>query len=321
MIDVSIIVAVYQAEKYLRRCLESFKNQTFSNYEVILVDDGSKDCSGEICDEYAKTDKRFKVIHKKNGGVSSARQCGLENANGEYIIHVDPDDWIEPTMLAEQILVAKENNSDVVICDFYEECINKQVYIQQKPSALSHTAYYMDLISEKLHGSCCNKLIRKNCILKNKIRFQTDMIMREDELFNIQLAQNPITISYLPKAFYHYDKTSNSNSIVNSYSEKKLNSLIYLIHYLQKHSVDEALLIERKKNAKQTAFMLKNISTESFRQLFSEINSLYTLKLSRIGHLDFFIALTRYLPTPLTRTFFLLKDKIYNYKKYISNYF
>ena len=321
MIDVSIIVAVYQAEKYLRRCLESFKNQTFSNYEVILVDDGSKDCSGEICDEYAKTDKRFKVIHKKNGGVSSARQCGLENANGEYIIHVDPDDWIEPTMLAEQILVAKENNSDVVICDFYEECINKQVYIQQKPSALSHTAYYMDLISEKLHGSCCNKLIRKNCILKNKIRFQTDMIMREDELFNIQLAQNPITISYLPKAFYHYDKTSNSNSIVNSYSEKKLNSLIYLIHYLQKHSVDEALLIERKKNAKQTAFMLKNISTESFRQLFSEINSLYTLKLSRIGHLDFFIALTRYLPTPLTRTFFLLKDKIYNYKNYISNYF
>lgn len=321
MIDVSIIVAVYQAEKYLRRCLESFKNQTFSNYEVILVDDGSKDCSGEICDEYAKTDKRFKVIHKKNGGVSSARQCGLENANGEYIIHVDPDDWIEPTMLAEQILVAKENNSDVVICDFYEECINKQVYIQQKPSALSHTAYYMDLISEKLHGSCCNKLIRKNCILKNKIRFQTDMIMREDELFNIQLAQNPITISYLPKAFYHYDKTSNSNSIVNSYSEKKLNSLIYLIHYLQKHSVDEALLIERKKNAKHTAFMLKNISTESFRQLFSEINSLYTLKLSRIGHLDFFIALTRYLPKPLTRTFFLLKDKIYNYKKYISNYF
>ena len=95
MPKVSIIVPVYKAEKYLNRCVDSILAQTFTDFELLLIDDGSPDRSGEICDEYAKKDSRIRVIHKENGGVSSARQRGLDESIGEYTIHADPDDWVE----------------------------------------------------------------------------------------------------------------------------------------------------------------------------------------------------------------------------------
>lgn len=101
MPKVSIIVPVYKAEGYLHRCVDSILAQTFTDWELLLIDDGSPDRSGEICDEYAQKDSRVRVIHKENGGVSSARQRGQDEACGEYTIHVDPDDWVEPTMLEE----------------------------------------------------------------------------------------------------------------------------------------------------------------------------------------------------------------------------
>ena len=98
---ISIIIPVYKAEGHLHRCVDSILAQSFTDFELLLVDDGSPDGSGKICDEYAAKDSRVKVLHKQNGGVSSARQTGIENATGEYTIHADPDDWIEPTMLEE----------------------------------------------------------------------------------------------------------------------------------------------------------------------------------------------------------------------------
>ena len=98
---ISVIVPVYKAEAYLHRCVDSLLAQTFQDFEVLLVDDGSPDRSGEICDEYARKDSRVRVFHKENGGVSSARQYGMDHAQGEYTIHADPDDWVEPTMLEE----------------------------------------------------------------------------------------------------------------------------------------------------------------------------------------------------------------------------
>ena len=114
---ISIIVAVYKAESCLRRCVDSLLAQTFQDYEILLVDDGSPDRSGEICDEYARKDNRVRVFHKENGGVASARQCGMNNARGEYVIHADPDDWVEPNMLEELYGKAKEENADMIICD------------------------------------------------------------------------------------------------------------------------------------------------------------------------------------------------------------
>lgn len=100
---ISIIIPIYNVEKYINQCLESISMQTYGNMEILLIDDGSTDQSGNLCDEYAKTDKRFQVIHKVNGGVSSARQAGLNKATGDYISFIDPDDYIEPNMMEEML--------------------------------------------------------------------------------------------------------------------------------------------------------------------------------------------------------------------------
>ena len=129
-ISVSIIVPVYKAEAYLHHCLDSILAQTFTDWELLLVDDGSPDRSGVICDEYAAKDDRIIVFHKENGGVSSARQKGQDEAQGEYTIHADPDDWVEPTMLEELYKKAKADDADMVICDYFSNTGKKQKYVQ-----------------------------------------------------------------------------------------------------------------------------------------------------------------------------------------------
>ena len=96
---ISVIVPIYKAEDYLHKCIDGILSQTFNNFQLILVDDGSPDNSGKICDDYATNDSRIEVIHKKNGGLTSARKCGVEHAKGVYSIQIDPDDWVESTLL------------------------------------------------------------------------------------------------------------------------------------------------------------------------------------------------------------------------------
>lgn len=115
---VSVIVPVYNAEKYLRRCVDSILVQTFTDFELLLIDDGSADGSSAICDEYAENDNRVHVFHKPNGGVSSARNLGLNHARGEWVTFVDADDWIDITFLWKMLEKAKSDKADVVMCDF-----------------------------------------------------------------------------------------------------------------------------------------------------------------------------------------------------------
>lgn len=210
---ISVIVPVYKAEAYLHRCVDSLLAQTFQNFEILLIDDGSPDRSGEICDEYAKKDKRIRVFHKENGGVSSARQCGMDNARGEYTIHADPDDWVEPDMLQELYGKAKAEDADMVICDFYYEKQGKSVIERQKPSSLKHTIVLSELFF-KLHGSSWNKLIRREYFNKSGIKYPLELFYCEDLFVNACLLINDIRISYLPKVFYHYDVSINENSLI-----------------------------------------------------------------------------------------------------------
>ena len=115
---ISVIVPVYNVENYLDKCIESIVNQTYKNLEIILVDDGSLDSSSKICDEWAVKDNRIKVIHKTNGGVSSARNEGLKNANGDFIAFVDSDDWLELNMYEKLISKQKETNTDIVFSGY-----------------------------------------------------------------------------------------------------------------------------------------------------------------------------------------------------------
>ena len=126
MAKVSIIVPVYNVEQYLHRGIESLLNQTLKDIEIILIDDGSKDNSGRICEEYSKTDKRIKFVSKINGGVSSARNEGIRISTGEYVAFMDPDDWVEPDMYENMYNQAKSTNSDSAICNYYVD--NKDKY-------------------------------------------------------------------------------------------------------------------------------------------------------------------------------------------------
>ncbi len=214
---VSVIMPVYRAEAYLHRCVDSFIAQTFKDFELLLIDDGSPDGSGNICDDYASKDGRIKVFHKENGGVSSARQYGLDNASGKYIIQADPDDWVEPDMLESLYFKALESDADMIICDFLIHYSDYEVYSKQQPSHLDYISVRKDLLL-RLHGSCCNKLIKREKCLEYDIKFHPVLSYSEDLYFNLYLLLHPITVAYLNRAFYHYDKSINLNSISGKYS-------------------------------------------------------------------------------------------------------
>lgn len=214
---ISVIVPIYNAEKTLRKCVDSLLAQTFEDFEILLIDDGSPDQCGAICDEYAKQDSRVRVIHQENQGVSAARQCGMDNAQGEYTIHADPDDWVEPEMLEELYKKAKEDDADMVICDFYENTYKGQKYIKQQPSSLDRKIVQKELFTH-LHGSCCNKLIRLDSFKKSGVRFPDGISFCEDLYVNAAILLFEIRVSYLNKAFYHYVK-NRLDSLSRRYDE------------------------------------------------------------------------------------------------------
>lgn len=229
---VSVIVPVYNAEKYLRRSLDSLKIQTLQEFEVILIDDGSKDFSSAICDEYVGSDSRFSVIHKQNEGVSAARQTGLDAAHGEYVIHVDSDDWVEPTMLEELYTKAISENADIVICDYFNNIGPKQTVCNQRPSSLEPKKILQELF-QQLHGSCWNKLARRACYKQYGIQFPCGINYCEDLFTWVQLlSHEEVKVAYLNKAFYHY--CDNPESITRSYQRSQYETRCKFVHLLEK---------------------------------------------------------------------------------------
>lgn len=224
---ISVIVAVYNAEKTLDRLVQSLINQTLTDFEVLLIDDGSTDSSGEICDKFAVQDCRFKAFHKPNQGIGSTRQFGIEHATGEYTIHADSDDWVESDWLEQLHNKAVETGSDMVMCDFLEEKGNRRNYISQKPESLDHDKLVLELL--KLHGGPWNKLIRRSTYMNAGIRYVEGLNYGEDKLFNIELALKGISVDYLPKALYHYDVSANPDSAVHSMS---LNQILCRENYI-----------------------------------------------------------------------------------------
>lgn len=207
---ISVVVAIYNMDQYLNRCLDSLRNQTFKEFEVILVDDGSTDDSLAICQKMSSEDNRFKVIHQQNGGVASARRTGLNNSIGDYVIHVDPDDHVASDMLEGLYRCAEETNSDMVICDYYEETEKGLVYKTQQPTSLECNNLILQLFNS-LHGSCWNKLVRRDVIQRYGISFPP-LSLCEDTYFCVSLLMHPLKVSYLNKAYYHYNRI-NVNSV------------------------------------------------------------------------------------------------------------
>ena len=212
---VSVIIAAYNAERYILRCLDSLKAQTFKDFEVIIVNDGSTDSTSVIIDSYAKKDSRFKPIHKPNGGVASARQMGLNAATGEYTIHVDADDWVEPEMLEEMCNYAFSRGADMLICDMLIYYSDGRIECwKQQPDSLEHLSVLGQMLGE-LSGSLSNKLIRRSCYIDCGVRFRADLLVCEDQMVVLSLLAYPIKVFYLGKAYYNYDRRQNKSSLVN----------------------------------------------------------------------------------------------------------
>jgi len=313
---VSVIVPVYKAEKYLNRCIDSIFAQIFKDWELLLIDDGSPDRSGEICDEYAKKDVRIRVFHQENRGVSSARQKGIDEAVGEYTIHADPDDWVEPNMLEELYRKAKEEDADMVICDYISEYKSGAVICKQMPRMCSAEEILRLMLFQQLHGSCWNKLIRRTCYCEYNIKFPSDIIRWEDLYVVCSLLMHPIKCAYLPKAFYHYDLFMNTDSIVRKVSMKGIESQILFVEHFRRKGLSEEMLYPAMRSTKQLAYTSGFYSKEYVVSLFKEINSMYIKE--HCGMLDFaHKGLTALLEGKVFASYlYKLLYNLYLYKKY-----
>ena len=258
---ISIIVPIYNVEQYLHRSIDSILAQTFTDWELLLIDDGSPDRSGEICDKYAKKDNRVRVIHKENGGVSSARQKGQDEACGEYTIHVDPDDWVEPRMLEELYRKAKDDNADMVICDYYTNEGSQQYYIKQEPTKLNNNVVLYELF-QQLHGSCWNKLVRRACY-SNRANFPKGINCCEDLIWCIQVLKCNPKISYLNKAYYHYMITTKDSQSKTISAERSLQDL-KMLHTLESLLCDNKVVLIAMYKRTVPYVMKRAMKTNSF---------------------------------------------------------
>lgn len=208
---VSVIIPIYNAEKKLNRCINSVLNQTYSNIELLLIDDGSTDTSAQICIKYTQIDNRVRYIHKKNEGAASARNLGIKKAKGEYIQFVDSDDYIAPDMTESLYNSIVNNNSDLSICGMISYTAysrNETIFKKDKGISIYEFASYVCKYYHLgiLH-SCWNKLYKKSLVtsqMNPKYRWG------EDYIFNLEYLTNVKTLSIIDKALYYYDCTDES---------------------------------------------------------------------------------------------------------------
>ena len=245
---VSIIVPVYNVEKYLQKCIKSLQEQSYENIEIILVDDGSTDKSSILCDNIAKVDKRVSVIHKNNGGLSDARNLGLSFANGDFILFVDSDDWLERETIKTAYMKIISSNADVVVWGYYADFVSDdEEIIFQKSYSLIGTCNRItkeEVFSEKdaleLYGYAWNKLYRKN-ILQN-LKFEKGISLVEDILFNATIAERSNKIEFIDYIGTHYiqrKRETLGKKYYSDYIELKSLAAKAIVNILKEYEVSE----------------------------------------------------------------------------------
>lgn len=270
---VSIIVPVYKADKLLPRCIDSILSQSFTDWELILVDDGSPDASGVLCDQYAAQDSRIHVLHKPNGGVSSARNLGLEHATGEYVTFIDADDYIKPQFLE---CVLSKTPADLVICGFDNVgCVGflpdaESISLQGNTIALSKLIdipYYLD-------APWC-KLFKRQLIKDNNHHFDHGLRLSEDTLFCYEYLSYCNTVNVISDRLYVYDGLWGGDSkYVLTYDE---------LNYASKHVVGALNRLNEKFHTKiDTKYKCWHLS--KLEGLFSDYRDVDTFELYLQSH-------------------------------------
>ena len=203
MAKISIIVPVYNTAKYLERCVDSIVAQTYADWELLLVDDGSTDRSGAICDRYAASVPRIKAFHKPNRGLTSARNHGLERASGEWVTHIDSDDWVEQEMLAKMLAKAEETDADVVICDFF--------FAQGDKRTLYHSIDWDDDKTESLNRyitsvwtTVWGSIAKRSLYTDHNLHSPREITYCEDFHLMVRLCHFAKRVAHIAEPFYNY---------------------------------------------------------------------------------------------------------------------
>ncbi|MGL5150607.1 MAG: glycosyltransferase family 2 protein [Clostridium sp.] len=281
--EISIIVPVYKVEKYLRRCIDSILAQTFKNFELILIDDGSPDNCGKICDEYAEEDERVVVIHKENGGQSSARNLGLDIAKGKYIGFVDSDDWIEPDMYETLYNLILKSNKDIANIGF--SFITENIY----KNFSKHCEMYLntdkaieELIKHKLYGNYFWANLFKSSLI-NKFRFKEGIIFEDIDLMYkiIHVSNGVITLgeskyNYLQREDSTVGEVSKKLTIdfTNVLYERKnfLNEKYKEIYTKNKNIINENLIYQSQRYINY--FIKNELKSNNFKDFYKCIKIL-----------------------------------------------
>lgn len=238
---ISVVVPIYNSEKYIRRCLNSIINQTYSNLEIILINDGSTDESLKIITEYEKIDTRIKVINKKNSGVSDSRNIGIKEARGEFICFVDSDDWLENNMLEKMSEKQKITEADVVRCNYYRKYENASLNIKSNLYGLENKILkneeldiFLDrILSGEIPGYMWLLLI-KTQIVKKMAVLDTRLSMMEDTIFNINLILNINSIYIYDQPLYNYFMNIDSASKSDKYYIRNFENVMLVNDMIEK---------------------------------------------------------------------------------------
>lgn len=265
---ISVIVPVYNVEKYLAECIESLLEQTYENYEIILVNDGSTDSSGIICDKYSQMNSRISVIHKRNGGLSSARNAGIEDAKGKYLAFVDSDDVVHPDYLKHMYKLALQYQGDIVACDF----------IKGENCCWLDEIEYLDIrkdcnVIEKMNDRdvqvtvAWNKLYKRYFFDELKLRYKEGKI-HEDMFMSPKLLDNCKVMIMTSRKLYFYRQRENS-IMTSKFSSKQLDileAIEYRMEYFKKRGYIELYCIEQERYGRKILYLLKKINNTKEKQ-------------------------------------------------------
>lgn len=279
---ISIIVPVYKVEQYLPKCVDSILAQTYQDWELLLIDDGSPDKSGKICDEYAQKDERIRVFHKENGGVSSARNLGLDYAEGDYVMFVDSDDWISNECLQVCFDEIKKDKLDALQFGFISVTDDLEIPRVKIATLLLNGEKY---IQTNNFNVCVWGGIYKRVIIEEyKLRFPKELKLAEDQIFVLSFIRKAVRIKYLDHAMYYYLQRSDS-AVHTPKSEDMLKSCEYLIEFgshwpVLKSHIDSMIIIF-------IFDLIKNndVSYRILKKIYIKQNVIINKKTSRILNL------------------------------------
>lgn len=261
MFDVSVVVPVYGVENYIERCARSILAQNHTNFEVIFVNDCTKDRSEElllsVLEQFKSTSISVKLLrHEVNKGISAARETGLAEATGDYILYVDSDDFIAQDMLEVLLTRARVSNADIVFCDYYEVKNHMNTYISQAVEHLSSRSMLIAMLSQQRDWTPWNKLFKRELIVSNNVHWPIGINMAEDLLFVVKLFVMAGRVEHVNKALYYYNR-DNVSSLVNTISVNACNQSLSAINQTIEFLESNGLLIELKESLSNIKLMLR----------------------------------------------------------------